>query len=141
MMGSLTGFLFHSGPFVSREDSVFSVVLILSVILFVIAESIWVYRKRRDPSNIAFLKKVHERDARLDMLWTVIPAFVLVLLCFVRSDSARTNVASGTEGTRRVHKTYAERTVVPETSGSPERMGGGLREVILKTNLNWDVFQ
>lgn len=138
-MGSLTGFLFHFGPFVSREDSVFSVVLILSVILFVIAESIWVYRKRRDPSNTAFLKKVHERDARLDMLWTVIPAFVLVLLCFVRSDPARSGIASGREG--RVHKTYAEQTVVPESSGSSGRMGGGLREVILKTNLNWDVFQ
>ena len=74
------------------------------------------------------------------MLWTVIPAFVLVLLCFVRSDPTRTNIASGTEGSR-VHKTYAERAVIPEATGSTDRMGGGLREVILKTSLNWDVFE
>ena len=139
-MASFTRLLFNFGPFVSREYSIFSIVLLISVVFFVIAESSWVYRKRKDPSNTAFLKKVPKRDARLEMLWTVIPAFILVLLCFVRSDPARTSIASGTDGTR-ARKTYAERMVIPETPISPARIGGALKEVIIKTSLNWDVIR
>lgn len=55
----------------SREETVFYLVLALASFFFILAELVWAFRKKG------------ETRAQTSALWTLIPAVVLVLLCFV----------------------------------------------------------
>lgn len=60
-----------------RPDSVFSVVLLISIFLFVTAEVFWVFRKTVRPDAL----KVP--DQHFEVIWSFIPALVLLLLTLV----------------------------------------------------------
>jgi len=85
-MQEFSGMLVGFGP---REESVFYLVLFLSVVFFVIAELVWALRKKSDPSVTSFLMKAPKDDVRLNVVWTVIPALVLILLCFANRHSGK----------------------------------------------------
>lgn len=60
-----------------RPDSVFSVVLLISIFLFVTAEVFWVFKKTVSPDSL----KVPNQH--FEMIWSFIPAVVLLLLTLV----------------------------------------------------------
>ena len=72
--------------FAQREDSIFYFVLFLSAAAFLVAETMWLVRRLKHPLNKAsLLKKLPPDDARFEVLWTIVPALVLVLLGFVHT--------------------------------------------------------
>ncbi len=60
-------------------DSTFSVLLVLAIVLFLGGEVIFYFTSR---SGIAGLSS---DDSRLKFVWSLVPAFVLVVLLFVHS--------------------------------------------------------
>lgn len=60
-----------------RPDSLFSFVLVVSIFLFVAAEVFWVFKKSARPESLRVPAQ------HLEIVWSLIPALVLLLLTFV----------------------------------------------------------
>jgi hypothetical protein len=61
-------------------DSTFSVLLIISIVLFLGGELVWLVSSSQ--SGVPGLPR---EDDRLKFVWTIVPAFVLALLLFVHA--------------------------------------------------------
>ena len=74
-MESLSGLEFFLGQ---KVDSVFYLVLLAAIGSFIIAETLWVVRKSWKP------KGLHVPKQHVEVIWSLIPAVILLLLTFVR---------------------------------------------------------
>lgn len=60
-------------------DSIFYFVLLLSITVFILTEIIWVFGKSFRTSRLLVPKQ------HVEVIWSLVPALVLLLLTFVRS--------------------------------------------------------
>lgn len=101
--------LFRSLPaLISRQDSIFSFTLFVAAAAFAAAEFFWLIRFLRSRRLPAKNRNLPEDDTRFAVLWSVVPAFVLVLLAFVQVGPTKTharNLSKASQSSRHPNMT------------------------------------
>lgn len=89
MMESFSEFIF---AFVQKKDSIYYLLVLAAAVIFLAAEIGWrVFRKRFRASE-NFLNQAPADDSRFEVIWTLVPLFVLMLLSFVQAQHRPRNI-------------------------------------------------